>query len=202
MPSTSVYADDLFGLLGESLDGEDLTSAMFGCKAEVEGVEGDEIKLEIKDSNRIDLLSTEGIARTLKGYLGTQIGLPKYGTKPSGIDIRVDPRVGNVRPYVVACCAKGVRLSDETLISYMNLQEKIHITYGRGRRRMAIGFYNLDLIAPPIRYILTSPDQNAFVPLGMEVEMTFRKLRAGGGIHHYWWKAMPLRESWLQKEEK
>ena len=40
------------------------------------------------------------------------------------------------------------------------------------------------------------------VPMGMEVEMTFRKLRAGGGIHHYWWKAMPLRESWLQKEEK
>jgi len=32
--------------------------------------------------------------------------------------------------------------------------------------------------------------------------MTFRKLLAGGGIHHYWWKAMPLRESWLEKEEK
>lgn len=40
------------------------------------------------------------------------------------------------------------------------------------------------------------------VPMGMEVEMTFRKLLAGGGIHHYWWKAMPLRESWLEKEEK
>jgi hydroxymethylglutaryl-CoA synthase len=40
------------------------------------------------------------------------------------------------------------------------------------------------------------------VPMGMEVEMTFRKLRASGGIHSYWWKAMPLRESWIQKEEK
>ena len=40
------------------------------------------------------------------------------------------------------------------------------------------------------------------VPMGMEVEMTFRKLRTAGGIHHYFWKAMPLRESWLQKEEK
>jgi len=40
------------------------------------------------------------------------------------------------------------------------------------------------------------------IPMGMEVEMTFRKLLAGGGIHHYWWKAMPLRESWLEKEEK
>jgi 3-hydroxy-3-methylglutaryl CoA synthase len=40
------------------------------------------------------------------------------------------------------------------------------------------------------------------VPMGMEVEMTFRLLRVGGGIHHYWWKAMPLRESWLEKEGK
>jgi len=40
------------------------------------------------------------------------------------------------------------------------------------------------------------------LPIGMEVEMTFRKLLAGGGIHHYWWKCMPLRETWLEKEEK
>lgn len=39
------------------------------------------------------------------------------------------------------------------------------------------------------------------IPMGMEVEMTFRKLRAAGGIHHYFWKAMPLRESWIHKEE-
>ena len=39
------------------------------------------------------------------------------------------------------------------------------------------------------------------VPVGMDLEMTFRKLRTGGGIHHYWWKFMPLRESWILKEE-
>jgi hydroxymethylglutaryl-CoA synthase len=40
------------------------------------------------------------------------------------------------------------------------------------------------------------------VPMGMEVEMTFRKLLTAGGIHHYWWKAMPLRKSWLKKEKE
>ncbi len=45
-------------------------------------------------------------------------------------------------------------------------------------------------------------DPRTDLPIGMEVEMTFRKLRVGGGIHHYWWKCMPLRESWLEKEEK
>jgi hydroxymethylglutaryl-CoA synthase len=40
------------------------------------------------------------------------------------------------------------------------------------------------------------------VPMGMEVEMTFRNIMNGGGIHHYWWKAMPVRETWIPKEEK
>jgi uncharacterized OB-fold protein len=39
------------------------------------------------------------------------------------------------------------------------------------------------------------------VPIGMELEMTFRKLRSGGGIHHYFWKCMPLRESWTAAKE-
>jgi len=40
------------------------------------------------------------------------------------------------------------------------------------------------------------------VPIGMEVEMTFRNIVNGGGIHHYWWKTMPIRETWMGKEEK
>lgn len=44
-------------------------------------------------------------------------------------------------------------------------------------------------------------DADKAVPIGMELEMTFRKLRGGGGIHHYYWKCMPLRESWKTPEE-
>ncbi len=176
MPSTTVSLSDLSSLLGRQLGQDDLRSAVLGCKGEIEGIEGDEIRLEVKDSNRIDLLSTEGIARTLKGYLGIERGLPEYISRPSGIDVLVDVRVKPVRPFVVACCARGVELSDEILISYMNLQEKVHATYGRGRRRMAIGFYDLDLISPPINYILTDPDDNAFVPLGTEELMTPRRI--------------------------
>jgi uncharacterized OB-fold protein len=38
------------------------------------------------------------------------------------------------------------------------------------------------------------------VKVGMEVEMSFRTLGAGGGIHNYFWRCMPPRESWLGKE--
>jgi 3-hydroxy-3-methylglutaryl CoA synthase len=40
------------------------------------------------------------------------------------------------------------------------------------------------------------------VKVGMEVEMSFRTLGAGGGIRNYYWRCMPLRESWLEKNVK
>jgi hydroxymethylglutaryl-CoA synthase len=38
------------------------------------------------------------------------------------------------------------------------------------------------------------------VKVGLDVEMSFRTLGAGGGIHNYFWRCMPLRLSWLGKE--
>jgi uncharacterized OB-fold protein len=39
------------------------------------------------------------------------------------------------------------------------------------------------------------------VKVGMEVEMSFRRLGAGGGIHNYFWRCMPPRSSWPGGEE-
>ena len=38
------------------------------------------------------------------------------------------------------------------------------------------------------------------VKIGMEVEMSFRKLHTAGGIHNYFWKCVPCRESRQAKE--
>jgi hydroxymethylglutaryl-CoA synthase len=38
------------------------------------------------------------------------------------------------------------------------------------------------------------------VKVGMEVELSFRCLGAGGGIHNYAWRCLPSRDSWLVKE--
>jgi hydroxymethylglutaryl-CoA synthase len=40
------------------------------------------------------------------------------------------------------------------------------------------------------------------VKVGMDVEMSFRTLGSGGGIHNYFWRCMPPRSSWLGKETK
>ena len=36
------------------------------------------------------------------------------------------------------------------------------------------------------------------VKVGMDVEMSFRTLGAGGGIHNYAWRCLPPRETWLK----
>jgi hydroxymethylglutaryl-CoA synthase len=38
------------------------------------------------------------------------------------------------------------------------------------------------------------------VKVGMDVEMSFRTLGTGGGIHNYYWRCRPLRDTWLNKE--
>jgi hydroxymethylglutaryl-CoA synthase len=38
------------------------------------------------------------------------------------------------------------------------------------------------------------------VKVGMDVEMSFRTLGAGGGIHNYFWRCMPPRAEWMGKE--
>ena len=40
------------------------------------------------------------------------------------------------------------------------------------------------------------------VKVGMDVEMSFRTLGVGGGIHNYFWRCMPPRASWPGKETK
>jgi 3-hydroxy-3-methylglutaryl CoA synthase len=40
------------------------------------------------------------------------------------------------------------------------------------------------------------------VKVGMDVEMSFRTLGAGGSIRNYFWRCLPPRESWLDKEAK
>ncbi|MFA5309898.1 MAG: 3-oxoacyl-[acyl-carrier-protein] synthase III C-terminal domain-containing protein [Dehalococcoidales bacterium] len=40
------------------------------------------------------------------------------------------------------------------------------------------------------------------VTVGMDVEMSFRTLGAGGGIRNYFWRCMPPRSSWPGKETK
>src|SRR6266704_1443629 len=73
MPSVQFSLNDLEGLLGRTVprDVEGLNEILAFVKGDVESLEGDAVSIEVKDSNRPDIWSVEGIARALRYQLGT-----------------------------------------------------------------------------------------------------------------------------------
>jgi phenylalanyl-tRNA synthetase beta chain len=119
---------------------------------------------------RPDLFDVGGLARALRGTLGIELGLPKYQTKASNVEVHVDQSVSDERSYrpFIACAVMTLPAVDETsLIAIMKLQENLHWGVGRDRKLASIGVYDLSTITPPIRYQTMDPDKEPFVPLGM-----------------------------------
>lgn len=171
MPTISVSHRDICKLLGRQIGFEKLCERLPLLGMEVDEIVGDEIKLEVTH-NRPDLLGPEGVARALKGFLGIEVGLPKYELRGSGVVVEVDDSTRAIRPYVVAGVVEGVRLNDENVAALMQIQDKLHDTLGRNRRRCSIGVYDLDKIKPPVRYTTTLPDGLRFRPLDLDRELT------------------------------
>ncbi len=173
MPTVEFYLRDLSDLVGKRLSKEELEDrAILFAKGEVESWEGDLAKVDIKDTNRPDLWSVEGIARELRGHYGVERGLPKLDVKSSGVEMRIEKGVEAVRPKAVAAVVKGLTFDDASIKQIIQLQEKMTQTYGRNRSLVAIGVYDWSTLRPPIRYTTVKPDGIKFTPLGLEEELT------------------------------
>jgi len=170
VPSITVNYRDLCKLLGRSMEQGKLCErlSMLGMESKAEGKE---IKIETAH-NRPDLLSSEGVARALKGFLHIETGLPKLIVHPSGITVEVDPGVEAVRPCIAAGVVRDVKLTDDIVASLMQVQEKLHASLCRNRRKGSIGVYDLDTITTPIRYTTTLPDGARFAPLDFNRELS------------------------------
>ena len=126
--------------------------------------------------NRPDLYSVEGIARAMRQYLGIEPGLKTYKVEDSDIKAIVTPEVREIRPYFMCAAVKGVEIDDTVLRSMMELQEKLHITVGRKRTKVAIGIHDLDKVVPPFTFSAADPDRTSFVPLAKTQKMTMREI--------------------------
>ncbi|TET00779.1 MAG: phenylalanine--tRNA ligase subunit beta [Hadesarchaea archaeon] len=171
MPSITVSYRDLCKLLGRRIGLKKLLGHLVMIGIDITEAAGDELKLEVAH-NRPDLLSPEGVARVLKGFLGIEIGLPSYEPSASGVMVQVDRSVKPIRPFIAAGVVTKVKLIDEIVASLMQVQEKLHVSLCRNRRRGSIGVYDLDTIEPPVRYTTTLPDGIRFVPLEFNRELT------------------------------
>jgi phenylalanyl-tRNA synthetase beta chain len=179
VPTVEVELEDLESLLGMRLprDEEKLNGILSYIKGEVKNPETQEIRIELKDSNRADIWSVEGIARALRGYLEFEKGLKDYQIQgSSGVEVHVDSKLKNIRPYIACSVVKGVKLTDAAIRQMMHFQDKMDQTYGRNRRRTSIGLYNFDLISPPLHYGVAKPREVSFVPLEFTEKLTLEEI--------------------------
>ena len=145
--------------------------AMFGTP--LESFDNNEIEIEVFP-NRPDLLSYQGFKRSFLSFLGKKTGLKKYKiNKPEkNYKVIVDSSVKDIRPYTVCAIVKGLKFDDEKIKEIIEMQEKLHITIGRKRKKIAIGIYPLEKIKLPITYKALEPDKIKFMPLETEKEMS------------------------------
>ena len=170
MTNVDIRRDDLADLVGKSLSIEEFVDRITFMGAGPEGVQGDVMTFDVFP-NRPDLYSVEGIARGLRGFLGLEVGLPVYRVEPSAIEFLVDRSVADVRPYAVGGIVRGLELEDALLRSLVDLQEKLHLTVGRRRKKVAIGIHDMDKVTPPYTYKAVLPTDVRFTPLGVAQEM-------------------------------
>src|SRR3989344_2837786 len=90
MPTIQFSKKDLEGLVGKKFSQNELEDALLFVKGEVDKAEGDKITLDVKETNRPDLWSVEGVARELRARLGKEKGIPKAKFGKPLIEIIVD----------------------------------------------------------------------------------------------------------------
>lgn len=171
MPTVKFSKNAILELLGRKINDAELINKINFLGANVEGLEGDELSIEIFP-NRPDMLSEQGLTRALRTFLGIKPGFKQYNVKKSNVKVIVDKSVRNVRPFTACAIVKGMKLNDEKIKAIIQIQEKLHITYGRNRKKAAIGIYPLEHIRPPISYKALHPEEIRFKPLDMNKDLT------------------------------
>ncbi|MBN1275222.1 phenylalanine--tRNA ligase subunit beta [Candidatus Woesearchaeota archaeon] len=173
MPTITISKKALQAALKKKLTDEELRDRIAFLGTDLERIDGDDIDVEIFP-NRPDLLSQQGFERAFTAFVGDRAGLKKYHVKKGGEDARViiDPSVKDVRPYTACAIIKGMTFTDQHIKDVIQVQEKLHVTYGRNRKRCAIGIYPLEHITLPITYAARKPEDIRFQPLESSEELT------------------------------
>ena len=170
MPVITFKYQDLKDL-GIDMEKDELIDTLPMMSSDIEDFDDEEIKVEFFP-NRPDNLSVEGVARSFKGFLGQEVGLPDYEVKESGEYVTVDSDVAAIRPFIGFAKINNVDFSGDKLKYCMDFQENLHWVIGRDRKKVAIGIHNADVVEGPFKYIATPKDANAFVPLEKDSKMT------------------------------
>jgi phenylalanyl-tRNA synthetase beta chain len=175
MPTITLSKEELFKTLGKRLSDDKLKDRISMLGTDLEGIDGDSINVEIFP-NRPDLLSQQGFARALASFTGIRPGLVHYKVEPSGEKVIIDKSTQECRPYTACAIIRNLHITEERLKEIIQVQEKLHITFCRNRKRAAIGIYPIEHITFPIHFKGLKPEEIRFRPLESEGEMTAKQI--------------------------
>lgn len=166
----------LEAMVGRKLSEADYTERipLFGCP--LEKMDATSVHYEVSP-NRPDMFSIEGFARAIRRFTATgKQKLSDYKAAAAKITLTIDPSVKDVRPYITCAIIRNVKITDDLIASLMQVQEKLHETLGRKRKKVAIGIHDLIKVQPPFAYKAVAPEAIKFLPLDMKREMTLREI--------------------------
>ncbi len=173
MPTVNFSKKELKRLTG-IVDDKELKEQMAMFGTDLENMTEEEVEVEIFP-NRPDMLSLEGFALGLRGYLGKDTGLYEFNTYDEvNYKASKSEKVNKVRPNLACAVVKDLELHNK-IESVMQLQEKLHVTHGRNREKVAIGIHDLDAIKGPFTYTTKTPEKE-FTPLQSSSNMKMNKI--------------------------
>ncbi|MCC7553998.1 MAG: phenylalanine--tRNA ligase subunit beta [Methanobacteriaceae archaeon] len=170
MPVITFKYEDLeeFGI---NIEKEKLIDILPMMGSDIEDYNDEEIKVEFFP-NRPDNLSIEGVARSFKGFISQELGIPNYKISKSNEKVIVDKEILKIRPFIAFAKIKNVRFTENKLKQIMDFQENLHWVIGRDRKKVAIGIHNADVVEAPYKYIASSKNENSFISLETDYKMT------------------------------
>lgn len=162
-------------LKGYGIDKGRLPKLVESMGMEVERIEEGEATIDITP-NRPDMLDIVGFARSMSFFSGRSV--PKenfYSIRNQPImELEVGRAVRRMRPFIAVFAVKGVDLGGNRLKYLINFTEKFCDTYGRRRRKIAMGLHNLDVIRGPLKY--DAAHDKSFIPLGSDKVKSFGEI--------------------------
>jgi len=171
MPTASFLLQDLKTFLDADPQGWVDQAFNYGLEATVQG---DTLEVDVT-ADRPDLLAIEGFARALKVYGGQARSLPP-GLLPSQRRVRVDESVIALRPFLAALVVEEVTFTPASLQGVLQFQDKVSQTFGRQRKKAAIGLYDCSKIEGDLTYRAVDWEEIEFIPLGETEPQTPRQI--------------------------
>ncbi len=170
MPTITLDIKYLRELLGFSIDDKELAEHITKLGFEVEELGAEEIKIEITP-NRPDLLDAVGMSRAIRNFMHRAKDFRyKIESNKPALMINVGERVKKIRPFIAGMVVKDLKLDERSLANLIKFMDKFCDTFGRDRRKIAIGMHDLSSITGPLSYDAYTDEE--FIPLnGSSVEM-------------------------------